>query len=132
MKTRLQQEQGSFLITAAIASGILAILMFAYLTYITNEYSLNNRSQGRTQALDLCESGLELGMAELNFPYQSNPSQAFTNANGWTSSGSGIYAKTVSNFTAIGGAGLGTVSVTVSNVGGANPQIQAVGTVTTA
>ena len=41
MKTRLQQEQGSFLITAAIASGILAILMFALLLierlYITPE-----------------------------------------------------------------------------------------------
>src|SRR5258707_1120989 len=133
MKTGLRQEQGSFLITAAVAAGILAILVVGYLTWVTNEVNLNYRSQGWTQALNLCEAGLELGMAELNYPYRyQGPAYAFQSSSGWVANGSYQYTKSVSSFTNAAGATIGSFSVTVANLNAQCPTITCTGICTAA
>ncbi len=103
---------------AAIAAGVLSILVAGYLTWVTNEYMLSRRSQSWTQALHLCEAGVELGLAELNFPYRNNAPQAFSNPSGWqpVPSQPGSYYRTALNYTDAAGFVAGSFTVTVANV----------------
>ncbi len=135
MNSRLLQlggglrEDGSALMTAAIAAAVLGIMVTSYLSWVTNEYRLTKHSEAWSQALYLAEAGMELGCAELNFPYEQGGS-AFSAANGWTSAGANTYQKTVANFTDSTGTAIGSFSVLVANANSQNPTIQGVGTAT--
>jgi hypothetical protein len=126
---RWQRADGSALIAAAVAAGVLGIMVTSYLAWVTNEYRLANRSHMWAEALYLAEAGLELGCAELNFPYVQGGS-AFSTGNGWTTVGSGAYQKTVTDFKDSSGTTIGSLSVLVSGVNGNNPVIEGVGTAT--
>ena len=58
---RHRSQQGSLLITAAVAAAVIAILITGMLTYISNEYRMNLRSHRWTQALYLAEAGWPSG-----------------------------------------------------------------------
>jgi hypothetical protein len=134
MKTAPQQYRwhradGSALMAAAVAAGVLGIMVTGYLAWVTNEYRLAKRSHMWTEALYLAEAGLELGCAELNFPHLQGGS-AFSTDNGWTTVGSDAYQKTVTDFKDSSGTTIGNLSVLVSGVNGKNPVIEGVGTAT--
>jgi hypothetical protein len=130
MKHNLQRRsagnRGSTLVAAAIAAAILSILIAGYLAYLTNAYRLGSRSDSWNDAMHLAEAGVELGMAEFNFPYQAGA--GFASSNGWTSQGASTYKKTVTNFTDSANAVVGSISITVKSVGNNNPSILSVGT----
>ena len=113
---RGRNETGSVLITASVVAAILSLIVVSYLAWVTNEYRLGKRSHAWTQTLNLCEAGIELGMAELNFAYRLDPSQAFRSSEGW-SSASNNFTKTVENFGDANGHKLGSFSIMVSGVG---------------
>ena len=125
-----RSERGSSLITAAIGAGVLGVLVVGYLSWVTNEYILSQRAHRWTEALDVCEAGAELGMAELNSYYRYDTSTAFSSSRGWSSIGANAYTRTVTNFTDSTGRVAGSVVVTVTDLNGLYPVIQAVSTVT--
>jgi hypothetical protein len=125
-----RSERGYSLITAAVAAGVLGILVVGYLSWVTNEYILSQRSHRWTEALDVCEAGAELGMAELNAYYRYDTSTAFLNSRGWSSIGANAYSRTVTNLTDSTGRTVGSVVVTVTGANDLYPVIQAVSTVT--
>jgi hypothetical protein len=115
--------------SAAIAAAVLGIMVVGFLTWVTNEYRLSKRSHAWAQSLDLAESGVELGLAELNLRYFPNGlAGSFTTATGWSNPSGGVYTETVSNFTDNAGNVIGNFTVTVSGVGGNNPTVLGVGT----
>ena len=124
-----QREDGSALMAAAVAACILGIMVTGFLAWVTNEYRLTQRSNSWTQSLFLAEAGLEVGCAELNYPYlQGSP--AFLTGDGWSTAGAGAYQKTITGFTDSNGKTVGDFSVLVSGLNGSNPTIQGVGTAT--
>ena len=123
-------EDGHSVVAAAVAAGILSIMVVGYLAWATNEYILNKRSHSWTQALHLCEAGVELGLAELNYPYRDNPYNAFLSSGGWQANGANSYIKTVTNFTDSAGRVVGDCEVVVSSISFKYPVITATGTVT--
>src|SRR5882724_3176601 len=130
MKTRsLKASGGSVLVSAAMSAGILAILIAGFLTYMSNEYSLNARSHRWNQSFHLAEAAVETGIAEYNY-WQYQAGSGFQSARGWTSLGGNSYSKTVTNLTDTSGKVVGTFYVKASNVNSNNPTFQGVGTVT--
>lgn len=123
-------KRGHMMITAAIASAILAILVAGYLKWVTNEYVLTERSSRYTQALHLCEAGIEVALAELNFAYRHDDPQAFGSSNGWKSAGANSYSKTVTGLREAQGRVVGDFTVTVTSVHDKYPVITAMATVT--
>ena len=126
---RWQCEDGSALMAAAVAACILGIMVTGFLAWVTNEYRLAQRSNGWTESLFLAEAGLELGCAQLNYPYLQG-SSAFSTSDGWSADGVGAYQKSVTGFKDSSGKTVGNFSVIVSGLNGANPIIQGVGTAT--
>jgi hypothetical protein len=124
-----QRADGSALMAAAVAACILGIMVTGFLAWVTNEYRLAQRSNGWTESLFLAEAGLELGCAELNYPYLQG-SSAFSTADGWSADGVGAYQKSVTGFKDSSGKTVGDFSVIVSGLNGANPMIQGSGTAT--
>jgi hypothetical protein len=125
-----RRAEGSAIAIAAVSAAILSMLIAGVLSYIGNEYSLNFRSHCWNQALHLAEAAVEIGFAEFNYQYKQGGS-GFQSGRGWTSLGGGSYSKSVTNFTDTAGNAVGSLAVTVSGVGTANPQILGVGTTTT-
>jgi hypothetical protein len=123
---RDQSNCGSALVAAAVSAGILAIVVAALLTYLTDEANLNYRSHRWTQTLHLAEAGIDLAFAEFNYQYFQG-GNGFQSDRGWSGSG-GVYTKTVTGLTDTDGASVGDITLTVSGVGGTSPQITAVGT----
>jgi len=122
--------RGSVLLSAAVSAGVLAILVAGFLAYLSSEFNLNNRAHGWNQAFHLAESAAEIGVAEYNYQYSVGGSGVgFQSANGWSGS-SGTYTKTISNLTDTAGNVVGTLKVTASGIGTANPQFRGEGTVT--
>jgi hypothetical protein len=124
-----QREDGSALMAAAVAACILGIMVTGFLAWVTNEYRLTQRSNSWTQSLFLAEAGLEVGCAEINYPYLQGGS-AFSANDGWSPAGSGGYQKTVTDFKDSNGNTVGSFSVLVSGLNGSTPTIQGVGTAT--
>jgi type II secretory pathway component PulK len=87
MDTRLyRQTGGSALISAAVAAGVLTILVAGYVSYMANEYLLNFHSHAWTQALHLSEAAIETAFAEFNYQYFQGGS-GFQSSRGWSGSG---------------------------------------------
>ena len=127
MDARLHRQiGGSALISAAVAAGVLTILVAGFVSYMANEYLLNFRSHAWTQALHLSEAAIETGFAEFNYQYFQGGS-GFQSARGWSGSG-GTYTKFVTSFADSTGKVLGSYTVTVSGVGSSAPTIQGIGT----
>jgi len=120
-------RNGHTLLAAAIAAGILSILVGSYLGWITNEYLLSQRSHSWTQALYLAEAGVEVGVAELSHVYRKNPNQAFHTANGWSTTTNG-FSKVINNFIDATGRNIGNIDITVEAVGSEYPSVTATGT----
>src|SRR5437867_6779627 len=130
---RFANRRGSALVTAAIVAGILAILVAGFLSYVTNEYGLNVRAQAWSQALHLCEAGVDLGLAEMNFPYRmQGPLYSFQSSAGWVANGSYSYTKTVTNITDATGASVGSFTLTVDQLNAKCPILTCTGTCTIA
>src|SRR3989442_166606 len=121
---RLRRHQGSVLATAAISAGVLSLLVAGFLTYLGNEYYLNGRSHRWTQGLHLAEAGIEIGFAELNYRYMQG-GNGFQTSRGWANPAAGTYVRTITGLTNSTGQVVGSVTVTVSGVGGLTPQIDA-------
>jgi hypothetical protein len=121
------RHDGSLLITAAVASAVIAILIGGMLVYISNEYRLNVRSHKWNQALNLAEAGVDMAFAEFNNYWMVNPSTAFQASRGWYSLGGGSYYRYVTSYTNASGAGIGIVYSQVNNVGSSHPSIFAYG-----
>src|SRR5713101_7174263 len=118
--TRLHQTHGSTFISAAFFAAVLAILVGGVLTYLTNEYTLNQQSHLWNQALHLSEAATEIGFAELNFQsFQGGT--GFQSSRGWSNTSASVYTKTVSSFTNGLGNVIGNLSVTVSTSNSLNP-----------
>ncbi len=126
---QLHSERGSAITAAAVSSSILAIVVAGLLTYMANEARLNFRSHDWTQSLHLAEAAIETGLAEYTYQYTAGGT-GFQSSRGW-SGGSGTYVKTIAVTNALNQV-VGAAQVTVSNVGGSTPQIDGVGTITTA
>lgn len=126
------RQQGSTLVIAALASGVLTIAMVSFLSYLSNEHFLNIRSNSWSKSFHLAEAGIEVGYAELNYQYYLNSGSGFSSGRGWSNI-SNVFTKTVSNYTDNTGAAVGNVTITVSNacLAGCNPVIRAVSTCTT-
>ena len=124
-----QREDGSALMAAAVAACILGIMVTGFLAWVTNEYRLTQRSNSWTQTLFLAEAGLEVGCAEIDYPYLQG-SSAFSANDGWSAAGSGGYQKIVTDFKDSNGNTVGSFSVLVSGLKGGTPTIQGVGTAT--
>jgi hypothetical protein len=128
---RWQRADGSALMAAAIAAAVLGLMVVSYLTWVTNEYRLSKRSHAWAQALNLCEAGVELGLAELNYPYRYNgPVYSFQSSDGWAANGSYQYTKSVTNVTTATGASVGSFTVTVAGLNTAFPTLTCTGTCT--
>lgn len=112
------------MITAAIAAAVLGILVVSYLNWVTNEYRLSKRSHAWTQALNLCEAGVELALAELNHVYRQDPSKAFLTAGGWSAPASSTCQKTVTGFTDSTGKVVGNFIVSVRSFTSKYPIIE--------
>ena len=91
-----RQTTGSALISAAVAAGVLTILVAGFVSYMANEYLLNFRSHAWTQALHLSEAAIEAGFAEFNYQ-SSQGGNGFQSSRGWSGS-SGTYTKSVTDF----------------------------------
>lgn len=124
--SRTNRQAGSALVSAAVIAAILSIVVAGLVSYMSNEYILNYRSRDWGQALYLAEAGVDYGIAQ--FTYQGSGFTAVPS--GWASAG-GSYTKSIS-ITNTAGQAVGTAAVTVSGVGGSNPKVQAVGTVSAA
>ena len=125
----MKTTRGSVLISAAMAAGVLAILIAGFLTYLSDEYNWNFRSHRWNQSFHLAEAAVETGIAEYNF-WQYQAGTGFQSARGWTSLGGNSYSKTVANLADNGGNIVGTFYVKASNINTNNPTFQGVGTVT--
>jgi hypothetical protein len=128
--TRFQDCRGSVLVTAVVASGILAIVVVGVLTYMGNEYYLNMRSHRWNQALHLAEAGVEIGFAELTY----HKSDLFSSANGWSTPfgwSPSYHTRTITNLTDLAGGVVGTIEVRVLDINTNCPSITAIGTCTT-
>jgi hypothetical protein len=123
----MRNSGGSALACATIASGVLSILIAGVLSYMSNEYKLNYRSHLWAQAVHIAEAAVEVGFAELNNQYFKG-GNGFQTARGWTDQGGGTYSKTISNVTDTAGKTIGELSITVTGVGTAHPQIFGTGT----
>lgn len=115
--------------SAAIAAAVLGIMVVSYLAWVTSEYRLSKRSHAWSQALNLCEAGVELALAEYNCKYVYDPASAFASANGWQTAGS-TSTRTVSNFTDSTGRVVGSVDITVTGISAKFPVIMATATAT--
>src|SRR6266436_5203797 len=114
MNTRiLKATRGSVLVSAAMAACVLAILIAGFLTYLSDEYNLNQRSHRWNQSFHLAEAAVETGIAEYNY-WQYQAGSGFQSARGWASLGGNSYSKTVANLTDNSGNVVGTFSVTGS------------------
>jgi hypothetical protein len=120
-------QTGSLLITAAVASAVISILIGGMLTYISNEYALEQRAHLWTQSLHLAEAGLEMAFAEFNNYYITGQG-GFASSRGWQYNYFyNYYERTDGNFTNASGRGVGLVYSRVSGIGSANPFLQAYG-----
>jgi hypothetical protein len=120
-----RQNDGSVLVAACIAAGVMFIMIMGMLTYITNEYRLNVRSHKWTQSLNLAEAGVDLAFAEFNNYYMTG-TNAFDSSRGWTGS-AGTYWYYNPNFTNSFGQNVGVLYAYVYGVGSANPYLFAYG-----
>lgn len=124
---RFHKSEGSVLITAAIAAGIVSILVAGLLAMISNQYLLDNRGHQWNQALHLAEAAVEVGIGELNYQYMGG--SGFQAGNGWVDLGGGAsYSKTVTNFTNLNGNVVGDYTVIVTNQASLSPSVLGVGT----
>jgi len=121
-----KNQDGSLLITAAICAGIMAILVGGFLSFISNEYTFNLRSHRWTQALHIAEGGVDRAVAEFNNYYITGLG-GFSSSRGWYNAGGGTYWYYTSSFTNNYGENIGSMYVSVNNVGTANPYIFAYG-----
>lgn len=119
---QLRSANGSALITAAVFSAVLAILVSGVLSAISTEYNLNMRSHQWNQSLHLGEAGVELAFGELNYQYFRGAG-GFEADEGWTSIDTGVYVKTITNFSTASGKVLGDITITVADVGTPYPKI---------
>ena len=122
---RVQQRRaGSALMSAAVAAGVLGIMVVSYLAWITNEYRMSVRSHAWSQALSLCEAGVELALAEYNYVYVKNPGSAFRPSDGWVAGSSTTsVTRKVNNFKDSTGRTVGSFVVTIENLHGKYPII---------
>ncbi len=133
-------KRGSVLVAVMVVSAILSIAAGGYLTYLNHEYYLNYRSLHWTQALHLCESGIEDGIQEINFKYLKGA--GFASGDGWQPIGGAVaplisfgggdtgFSKTVTGFTDTSGAVVGDYTIQVINPSSENPVFVAKATVT--
>jgi hypothetical protein len=133
-------QRGSVLVAVMVVSAILTLAAGGYLTYLNHEYYLNYRSLHWTQALHLCETGIEDGIQEINFKYIKGA--GFASADGWQpiggavipliplSAGDSGYSKTVTGFTDTNGNVIGDYTIQVINPTGLNPILVSKATVT--
>ena len=128
-------DRGSLLISAAVASAIIAILIGGMLTYISNEYRLNLRSHRWTQGLYLAEAGVDMAFAEYNNYYVTNTASAFNSSRGWVDEGwdgyGKSYSRNVSSFTNAAGETVGSISNRIERVGTYTPYVKAFACCTT-
>jgi hypothetical protein len=126
MKTKwLRQNNGSALISAAVAASVLAILVAGFVAYLSNEYLLNYHTHAWTQSVHLAEAAVEKGFAEYNYQYFRG-SSGFESSRGWSGS-NGTYTTSITLTNSLNRL-VGTGSVTVYGVGSINPSIQGIGT----
>ena len=121
-----RHNNGSVLIGACIASGVIFIMIMGMLLFITNEYKLNVRSHKWTQSLNLAEAGVDIAFAEFNNYYLTG-SNAFTSSRGWSDAGGGAYYYYNYSFTNSFSENVGIVYSYVYGVGTANPYLFAYG-----
>jgi hypothetical protein len=122
----LRQNNGSALISAAVAASVLAILVAGFVSYLSNEYMLNYHTHAWTQSVHLAEAGVEKGFAEFNYQYTLGGStNGFTSSRGWTGS-NGTYTAKLTLTNSLSQV-VGTATTTVYGVGSINPSIQGVG-----
>src|SRR5215212_6814114 len=94
---------GGVLVTTLIICGLVGIMLTAYLSMVSGQHKLSQRSQVWNNCIPMCEAGVEEALAHLN---HINTTTNFA-VNGWTSN-SGNFYKTRS----LNG---GTISMAISN-----------------
>jgi hypothetical protein len=127
---RARSERGSLLVTAAITSAVIGILIGGMLTFISTEYEFEVRGHRWNQALNLAEAGVELAFAEFNNYYLTGQG-GFASTRGWTYEGSGRYERYIPNYYSATGERIGYIYSYVNGVGTANPYLFAYGGCTT-
>jgi hypothetical protein len=125
LRRRLGNPSGSLIVTAAVASAVIAIMVTGMLTYISNEYAFNVRSHRWMEALNIAEAGVELGIAEVNnFYFQG---AGFQSSRGWYNAGGGMYYRSTAYLTNTSGQVAGSFYTWLYNVGTTNPYVAAWG-----
>lgn len=130
MISRVRGETGSLLVTAALSSAVIGILIGGMLTFISTEYEFEVRGHRWTQALHLGEAGVELAFAEFNNYYLTGQG-GFANERGWYYAGSGQYYRYIPNYYNANGERVGYIYSYVNGVGSASPYLFAYGGCTT-
>lgn len=119
MNSPASRERGSVLILALLLAAVIAITLTSYLKMATNALNLAQRSMMSNDAMNLTESGLELGMVAINTNSWGSP---------WVTSGGNAKA-TFTGFSYSQGIS-GSVTVVVQNYATTNPVLVAKGTIT--
>src|SRR5438046_3076134 len=104
MNTRSDHERGSLLIVAMIFSTIVAVVLTTYVLMSSNIMKISRRGYLLNTAMNLAESGAELGLSAINNNSWASP---------WTITGNNATA-TFSGFSYANGVS-GTVKVFVQD-----------------
>src|SRR5215207_1598147 len=85
--TNRYSTSGGVLVTTLIICALVGIMLTAYLSMVSNQHKLSQRSQVWNNCIPLCEAGVEEALAHLN---HINTTSNFA-INGWTSNSGSFY-----------------------------------------
>lgn len=112
----LRNEKGFAMISVALLSSILYGYSLAYFTTLVGETATIRAAENSLRAEAIAEAAAEEIMWEYNYGGAD-----FSNADGWTTSGT-TKTKTVGSFTDNGGTSIGTYSSTITGFGTASAE----------
>ncbi|MGD2295185.1 MAG: hypothetical protein PVF22_05050 [Candidatus Aminicenantes bacterium] len=113
-----QKERGAALIIAILIALVMLLMAMPFLTKLSGEFRITEKTYRQLVALNLAEAGVERAIWELNYG----------NINSWEGDDN-LRILTISSFQASGGAEVGDIVIEVTNPGGDNPFIQSRGRV---
>ena len=117
MKTHTRSEKGSVLIVTMIFVIVLGLLMVKYLDVAQLSAKISNATYHASAAMNVAETGLEEAIWSIN-RYTAGNTAAFTEAEGWTASGTEA-TKTITSDLLLGQNTTGTLKVYIKNYNGA-------------
>lgn len=113
-----QKERGAVLITVILVVLVMLLMTMPFLTKLSGEFRVTEKTYKQLAALNLAEAGVERAIWELNYG----------NINNWEGDDN-LRMLTISSFPTAGGEEIGDVVIEVFGLGGENPVIESTGLV---